>query len=190
MIHLETPITYLKGVTANRAALLNAELGIKTCNDLLHLFPYRYIDKTQFYTINQLQNNSSEVQIVGKITGVKTVKQQRGSRLVATFSDATGTIELVWFKGVQWIKDALKINTPYVIFGKVSLFGKTFNMAHPEMELVSAYKKQLQSAMQPVYPSTEKLGNKGISNKIIRTLIQGLLAQIYGQISESFPPNF
>lgn len=186
-MNLNHPVTYIKGVSIARAELLFSELGIRTCNDLLHLFPFRYIDKTQFYTINQLQQNSSEVQIVGKITGFKEVKQKRGSRLVATFSDATGTIELVWFKGAKWIKDSLKIDVPYVIYGKLNWYNNKANMPHPEMETVKEYKSKLQMAMQPVYPSTEKLSNKGISNKVLRGFIQNLFQQVFGQIEESFP---
>ena len=187
-MNLNHPVTYIKGVSVARAELLYSELGIKTCRDLLHLFPFRYVDKTQFYTINQLQENSAEVQIVGKITGLKTVKQKRGSRLVATFSDATGTMELVWFKGAQWIKDNLKANVPYVIYGKLNWFNGTASMPHPEMETVQAYKSKLQMAMQPVYPSTEKLSNKGISNKVMRGMIQDLLQQVFGVIEETLPP--
>ena len=98
-MNLSYPITYIKGISVQRATLLYTELGIKTCNDLLNFFPFRYIDKTTFYSIKELQPNSSEVQIVGKITGVKSVAQKKGSRLVATFQDATGTLELVWFRG-------------------------------------------------------------------------------------------
>ncbi|SNR16092.1 ATP-dependent DNA helicase RecG [Tenacibaculum jejuense] len=189
-MNLNQPITYIKGVSVARAELLYSELGIRTCNDFLHLFPNRYIDKTQFYTINQLQQNSSEVQIVGKITGIKTVQQKRGSRLVATFADATGTMELVWFKGVKWIKDSLKVNTPYVIYGKLNWFKGTANMPHPEMELVSEYKSKIQMAMQPVYPSTEKLSNKSVSNKVMRTMIQNLLQQSFDSIEETFTTDF
>ncbi|MDY0779425.1 ATP-dependent DNA helicase RecG [Tenacibaculum sp. IB213877] len=189
-MNLNQPVTYIKGVSVARAELLYSELGIKTCNDLLHLFPFRYIDKTQFYTINQLQQNTAEVQIVGKIVDVKTVKQKRGSRLVATFTDATGTMELVWFKGVKWIKDSLKLNVPYVIYGKLNWFNGTANMPHPELELVSEYKKKLQTAMQPVYPSTEKLTNKGISQKIMRSILQNLLQQAYGSVVETFSNDF
>ncbi|GFD82805.1 ATP-dependent DNA helicase RecG [Tenacibaculum sp. IMCC1] len=189
-MNLNHPVTYIKGISVARAELLFTELGIKTCNDLLHLFPFRYIDKTQFYTINQLQQNSAEVQIVGKITGVKTVKQKRGSRLVATFSDATGTMELVWFKGAKWIKDSLKVNVPYVIYGKLNWYNGTPNMPHPEMETVKEYKSKLQMAMQPVYPSTEKLSTKGISNKVMRTMIQNLFQQAYNDIEETFPAYF
>ncbi|MFD0991948.1 ATP-dependent DNA helicase RecG [Tenacibaculum geojense] len=189
-MNLNQPVTYVKGVSVARAELLYSELGIRTCNDLLHLFPFRYIDKTQFYTIKQLQQSSAEVQIVGKITNVQTVKQKRGSRLVATFSDATGSMELVWFKGVKWIKDSLKLNTPYVIYGKLNWFNGVANMPHPELELVSEYKKKLQTAMQPVYPSTEKLANKGVSQKIMRSMLQHLLQQAFSGIQDPFPAYF
>ena len=188
-MNLTYPITYLKGVSVQRATLIYTELGIKTCNDLLYFFPFRYIDKTTFYTVKELQPNTSEVQIVGKITKVKSVAQKRGSRLVATFEDATGTMELVWFKGQKWIKEALKINEPYVVFGKLNHYNGRFSIPHPEMEEVSAYKKKLQSKMQPVYPSTEKLTNSGVSNKMIRTYVQQVLQQFYENIQESLSPE-
>ena len=184
-MNLTYPITYIKGISVQRAALIYTELGIKTCNDLLYFFPFRYIDKTTFYTVKELQPNTSEVQIVGKITQIKSVAQKRGSRLVATFEDATGTMELVWFKGQKWIKEALKMNEPYVVFGKLNHYNGRFSIPHPEMETVAAYKKKLQSKMQPVYPSTEKLTNSGISNKLMRTYVQKVLQQFYENIQES-----
>jgi ATP-dependent DNA helicase RecG len=184
-LNLNYPITYIKGISVQRATLLYTELGIKTCNDLLNFFPFRYIDKTAFYTIKDLQPNSSEVQVVGNITHVKSVAQKRGSRLVATFQDATGTMELVWFRGQKWIKEALKINEPYVVYGKLNHYNGSFSMPHPEMELATEYKKKLQTKMQPVYPSTEKLLNSGVSNKLIRTYIQNLLEQFYNGIEET-----
>jgi len=144
---------------------------------LVNFFPNRYIDRTQFFKINQLQNNNTDVQIVGKITSLKSVKQKRGSRLVATFVDETGLLELVWFRGVKWIKDSIKLNVPYVIFGKVNLFGNSFSMPHPELELLSEYKKNLRTAMQPVYPSTEKLGAKNITNRVMQKLMQNLFVE-------------
>ena len=168
-----------------RATLLYTELGLKTCDDLLNFFPFRYIDKTAFYTIKELQPNASEVQIVGKIIQVKSVAQKRGSRLVATFQDATGTMELVWFRGQKWIKEALKINEPYVVYGKLNHYNGNFSIPHPEIELVKEYKKKLQTKMQPVYPSTEKLTNSGVSNKLMRTYVQSLLQQFYEGIQES-----
>ena len=100
--NLQTPIDYLKGVGPNRADLLRSELGIHTYQDLINLFPNRYLDRTKYYKINELQRNSAEVQIVGKITGFKEITQKRGKRLVATFQDDTGKMELVWFLG-RWI---------------------------------------------------------------------------------------
>ncbi|WP_367224013.1 ATP-dependent DNA helicase RecG [Flavobacterium sp.] len=185
---LETPIEYLKGVGPQRGDLLRKELGIHKYADLLNLFPNRYIDRTRYYKINELQNSNSEVQIVGKIINIKTVEQGKGrSRLVATFVDDTGQMELVWFQGQKWIRESIKINIPYVIFGKVTQFGATYNMAHPEMELLEEHKASLRSAMQPVYPSTEKLANKGISNKVINKMMQQLFVETQALFSENLP---
>lgn len=185
ILNLDYPITYISGISVQRATLLYSELGIKSCNDLLNFFPFRYIDKTTFHAIKDLQPNTSEVQIVGKITQVKSVAQKRGSRLVATFQDRSGTMELVWFKGQKWIKDALKIGEPYVVYGKLNHYNSSYSIAHPEMELVSEYKKKLQTKMQPIYHSTEKLTNAGVSNKLIRAYIQKLIQQFYEEITES-----
>jgi ATP-dependent DNA helicase RecG len=185
---LETPIEYLKGVGPQRGDLLRKELGIHKYADLLNLFPNRYIDRTRYYKINELQNSNSEVQIVGKVIHIKTVEQGKGkSRLVATFADETGQMELVWFQGQKWIRESLKINVPYVIFGKVTQFGATYNMAHPEMELLDEHKASLRSAMQPVYPSTEKLANKGVSNKVINKMMQQLFVETQALFSENLP---
>ncbi|QXP62534.1 ATP-dependent DNA helicase RecG [Polaribacter sp. R2A056_3_33] len=184
-MNLSYPITYIKGISVQRAALMYTELGIKTCNDLLNFFPFRYIDKTAFYAIKDLQPNSSEVQIVGKITRVKSVAQKRGSRLVATFQDATGSMELVWFKGQKWIKDSLKINELYVVYGKLNHYNGNFSIPHPELELVTEYKKKLQSKMQPVYPSTERLVNSGVSNKLMRSYVQYVLQQFFEVFTET-----
>lgn len=182
---LNTSISYLKGVGPSRGDLLKSELGIYTFEDLVNFFPNRYIDRTQFFKINQLQQNSAEIQVLGKITSIKTVQQKRGSRLVATFRDETGFMELVWFRGAKWIKDALKLNTAYVIFGKTNHFNGLFSMPHPEMELLVDYKKNLRTAMQPVYPSTEKLTNKGITNRIISKMVQNLFEEVHGKFIET-----
>lgn len=185
---LETPIEYLKGVGPQRGDLLRKELSIHKYIDLLNLFPNRYIDRTKYYKINELQNSNSEVQILGKIVHLKTIEQGKGkSRLVATFVDDTGQMELVWFQGQKWIRDSIKINIPYVIFGKATQFGATFNIAHPEMELLEEHKASLRSAMQPVYPSTEKLANKGISNKVINKMMQQLFVETQALFSENLP---
>lgn len=188
-INLQTPIDYLKGVGPNRADLLRKELGIHTYQDLINLFPNRYIDRTQYYKINQLQRNSAEVQIIGQITNIKEVAQKRGKRLVAAFQDDTGSMELVWFRGHKWIRESIKPNTPYVIFGKTNWFNGTFSMPHPEMELVEEHEKNLSSAMQAVYPSTEKLSNKGITNRVIIKIMQQLFLETKGKFSETLSEN-
>lgn len=186
---LDTSIEFLKGVGPSRGDLLRRELGIGTYRDLLHFFPNRYIDRTKYYKINELRpNHSAEVQIVGKVVNIKTVEQQRGKRLVATFTDDTGQMELVWFQGHKWIKENLKPNMPMVIFGKVNWFNGVFSMPHPEMEALEEHKQNLRTAMQPVYPSTETLGNRGISNRVVSKMMQQLFLETQANFAETLPP--
>ncbi len=182
---LQTPITYLKGVGPNRAQALQSELGITTYNDLLHFFPNRYIDKTRYYKISELERNSSEVQLIGKIVHIKTVEQKRGSRLVARFVDDTGEMELVWFRGHKWIREQLQLNVPYVIFGRTNWFNGLFSMPHPEMELLTAHEQGMRIHMQPIYPSTEKLSNKGITNRVMSNMVQQLFTETGGVYRET-----
>jgi ATP-dependent DNA helicase RecG len=182
---LQTPIDYLKGVGPNRADLLRKELGIHTFQDLIHLFPNRYLDRTQYYKIDQLQQTNAEVQIIGKITHIKTIGEKRGKRIVATFIDETGKMELVWFRGHKWIKENLKINIPYVVFGKANHFNGSFSMPHPEMEVLTDHEKSIRSAMQPVYPSTEKLSNSNITNRVVNGLMQQLFTEAKNTFTES-----
>lgn len=185
---LQTSIEYLKGIGPSRGELLRKELHIHCYADLLHFFPNRYIDRTRYYKINELVNTSAEVQIVGKIHHVKTVEFGKNQkRLVATFMDETGQMELVWFQGIKWIRENIKLNEVYVIFGKVTSFNHTFNMAHPEMDLIEEHKKSLQSAMQPIYPSTEKLTQRGITNKVINKAMQQLFVETHSLFGETLP---
>lgn len=186
---LATPIEYLKGVGPNRGELLRKELSIHTYLDLLHFYPFRYIDRTRYYKINELLNNNAEVQIIGKIISVKTVEQKRGKRLVASFVDDTGEIELVWFQGLKWVRESLKPNTPIVIFGKCTYFNGLFSMAHPEIELWNEHEKNLRTAMQPVYRSTETLANRGISNRVISKIMQQLFIETEAKFAETLPPG-
>lgn len=185
---LQTPIEYLKGVGPARGELLRKELGIHKYGDLLNFFPNRYIDRTRYYKINELQNNASEVQIIGKLINIKTVEfGKNNKRLAGSFVDETGQMELTWFQGVKWIRESLKLNEAYVIFGKVSSYGSQFSMAHPEMELLEEHKSSLRSAMQPVYPSTEKLTQRGVTNKVINKAIQQLFIETNAKFTETLP---
>ena len=185
---LQIPIEYLKGVGPNRGELLRKELGIFKYGDLVNFFPNRYIDRTRYYKINELQNTVSEVQIVGKIIHIKTVEFGKNKkRLVATFVDDTGQMELVWFQGHKWIRESLKLNEVIVVFGKYTSFNGTFNMAHPEMEMLSEHQKSLRSAMQAIYPSTETLANRGVSNRVIIKMMQQLFIETQNLFSETLP---
>ncbi len=186
---LQTPIEYLKGVGPQRGDLLRKELGIHTFQDLIHLFPNRYLDRTTYHKIKQLQQSNADVQVIGKIIHLKTVAQKRGKRLVATFMDDTGKMELVWFRGHKWIRENLKINEPYVVFGRVNWFNGLFSMPHPDMELWKDHKNKRRSALQPLYPSTEKLTNSGITNKVMRSLIAQLLSETQLNFRETLPEN-
>jgi ATP-dependent DNA helicase RecG len=185
---LETPIEFLKGVGPNRGALLRKELGIHKYGHLLNFFPNRYIDRTRYYKINELQNNVAEVQIIGKIINIKTVEFGKNQkRLVATFVDDTGQMELVWFQGHKWIRESLKLNEICVIFGKCNSFGHNFSMPHPEIELIAEHEQSFRSAMQSVYPSTETLTNRGISNRVINKMMQQLFQETQANFSETLP---
>ena len=185
---LQTPIEYLKGVGPQRGELLRKELGIHRYEDLINFYPNRYIDRTRYYKINELNNNPAEVQIIGKIINIKTVEFGKAKkRLVATFVDETGEMELVWFQGHKWIRESLKINIPYVIFGKVTSFNGQYNMAHPEMELLNEHEQSLRSALQPVYPSTETLTNRGISNRVVNKMMQQLFLETQAKFTETLP---
>ena len=174
---LQTPIEFLKGVGPNRGELLRKELGIYKYGDLVQFFPNRYIDRTRYYKINELTPTNAEVQLIGKIISLKTIEQKRGKRLVATFKDETGQMELVWFQGQKWVKESLKLNTEVVIFGKCSAFNGIFNIPHPEIELLVEHQQSLRSAMQPIYPSTETLSNRGVTNRVFIKMFEQLFSQ-------------
>jgi len=182
-------LAYLKGVGPARAELFDKELGIKTIGDMVNFFPNRYIDRTQFYKISQLQETNADIQIIGQITSIITEGTQKNTRLKAIFTDDTGSMELVWFKGIKWIKSGLKTNTNYVIFGRISIFKGVFSMPHPEMDLLTDFQKSLQSALQPVYRSTESLLKKGISNKVVQSVIQNLFSNIKELFKKPFQLN-
>ncbi len=183
---LETPIEYLKGVGPTRGTLLRKELGIHKYGDLVNFYPNRYIDRTRYYKINELQGITAEVQIVGKIIHIKTVEFGKNQkRLVATFVDETGQMDLNWFQGHKWIKESLKLNEMCVVFGKCTQYGSQFSIAHPEIELLAEHQQSLRSAMQPVYPSTETLANRGISNRVINKMMQQLFLETQALFTET-----
>jgi ATP-dependent DNA helicase RecG len=182
---LNTSIEYLKGVGPQRAELLKKELQIFTYKDLLQLYPFRYVDKTKFYKITELQIGVSDIQIVGVITRFELQGEGRKRRLKAIFKDDTGSMELVWFKGLKWVKENYKLRKKYVIFGKPNMYGGQFTMSHPDIESLEEYKKSFQAGLQAVYPSSEKLSGVNLNSKGISKLIKNLLEQSFSQIKEN-----
>ena len=185
---LHTPIEYLNGVGPARAKLLKAELGIQSYGDLANFFPNRYIDKTKYYKINELVAESSHVQVIGVITHLKSVGNGKSSRLVATFKDPTGTMELVWFRSQKYFKDSLQINEPYVAYGKISKYGM-YSIAHPDLELLKDHKSRQHSAMTPIYPSTEQLAKRNVTNKMMVRMMQQLFSEINNAFTETLSPE-
>ncbi len=175
---LDTPIEYLKGIGPQRAEVLKGELGVFLFRDLLTHYPFRYVDRTKFQSVSEISEEMPYVQLRGVIESLTAVGVKRGQRLVAIFRDGSGTIELVWFQGHKWMADKLKTQTEYIVFGKPTLFGRKYNLAHPEIELASSVDMKLKSAFQSVYHSTEKLKGKGFDSEGLRRLMRQLVSQI------------
>lgn len=184
---LDTEITYLQGVGPKKAELLNKELSIFTFRDLLYYFPYKYIDRTRFYKIAELDPDLPFVQIKGTIKGYSTEGKGTGKRLVADFQDDTGTLKLIWFKGGKWITGSFTPGVEYIVFGKPGVFNGIINIIHPEIEASDKLADRLNSALQAQYSSTEKLKNQFVSSKTISKLIGNMLKQLKISIPDTLP---
>ncbi len=183
----DTPIEYLKGVGPQKGEIFRKELHIFNFRDLLYHFPFRYVDRSKLYRVEEIKDDSVYVQLKGKITHINTLGDKRAARLVATFHDGTGAIELVWFKGIKWIKESLKPGVDYILFGKPSEFNGKFNFVHPELELVNSDPGPISVALQPFYNTTEKCKARFIDSKAILKLQKNLLLQLPPNINESLP---
>lgn len=184
---LSTPIEYLKGVGPQRAELLRKELNIFTFGDLLFAFPFRYVDRSRFHTINQINPEMPYIQMKGRISNVKTHGEKRATRMTAMFYDSTGQLELVWFNGIRFLKDAFKPGVEYVVFGKPTVFNARYNIVHPEVEPATPDNLAVSSEMHPVYNSSEKLKSRGLDSKGISKIVKNLLPGIKGAINETLP---
>ncbi|OYT17620.1 MAG: ATP-dependent DNA helicase RecG [Bacteroidetes bacterium 4572_77] len=183
---LDSPIKYLKGVGPAREKQLKAELGIAVFEDLIYYFPFRYIDRSKFYQISSIHNDMPFVLLRGKITQMQTIGMGSSMRLSAQLVDDSGSIELVWFRGVKWIKDSIKAGKEYVVFGKPSLFNRKYNIAHPEIEdFETAKNSQVQVKLQPFYSSTEKLRKGGLDSKGFAKMLRNLVEIAPKQIPEN-----
>lgn len=181
--NLKSPIGYLTGVGPHRAEVLGKELNIFTFGDLLHFYPFRYVDRTVFHKINKIDPHAIGVQFVGRLINYTIQGEKRTKRLVATVKDDTGCAQLVWFQGVRWIEKSLSVGKVYTIYGKPSLFNDQISISHPEIEIYKA--KHVEHTFQPVYSSTEKLKRLSLDSKGISKLVATLFTLL--RIEESLP---
>ena len=169
-------IEYCKGVGAKRADILRKELGVKSALDILYQFPYKYIDRSRFYYIHEIEDEDTFVQIIGHITEWHTIGIGNAQRLSATFTDGRHSIELVWFKGVKYVK--LERNVQYLLFGKPSRFNHQYNFVHPELTPMSKVKPEMTQGLEPHYNTTEGMKRAGINSKAMRTIIIQLIPEL------------
>ena len=169
-------ISYCKNVGAKRADILRKELGVHTALDLLRQYPYKYIDRSRFYKIAELEDEDTYVQIIGEVTEWHTVGIGKAQRLSAMFNDGTHQCELVWFKGVQYVK--LQRGVKYLLFGKPSRFQHVYNFVHPELTPMSKVTPEMTQGLEPYYNTTETMKRHGLNSKAMRTMIAGLLPDL------------
>ncbi len=188
---INTPIEYLKGVGAHRADLLKKEFQIFNYNDLLRLYPFRYVDRTKFYKVKEINETLAFVQLKGKIIKTQLLGEKRTLRFVATFQDDTGKLELIWFQGAKYFSEKITphIANEYIVFGRPSEFNGKYNIAHPEIDLITSETPVLASALQGVYNSTAKLSTRFLDSKGISKLMRTLISLPSFKIEECLSPE-
>jgi ATP-dependent DNA helicase RecG len=184
---LDRDIKFLAGVGPKRAELLEKELNITTFGDLLYYFPYKHVDRTRFYRISQISGDLPYIQLEGTITGVELAGKGKNRRLTASISDGTGSLELVWFRGLKWMGDLVKPGKKFIVYGKPSLFNNRVNLVHPEMEDPEKQEKTINASLQSFYNTTEKLKSSFVTSRVIHKLQNKLLGMFAGQIPETLP---
>lgn len=185
---LDTSIAYLKGIGPTRATLLAEELRIRTVGDLIRYYPFRHIDRSKFYHIHEVDPEAALVQIKGKFIRIESVGKQRAVRLVGVFQDEVGGImEVVWFRGITWLKQSIKPNVTYVLFGKPGLYKGKLQMTHPEIESYENFDQPLKGGLEGVYNTTEKLKARKIDSRSIRKWVQTALQEVLEYVPETIP---
>ncbi|MBN1953179.1 MAG: ATP-dependent DNA helicase RecG [Bacteroidales bacterium] len=180
-------IKFLKGMGPRRAELLAKELGIITLNDLLRYYPYKYIDRTKIYTISEVSASQTYIQLRGRIVAFRKEGVKYRQRLVASFEDLTGSIDLVWFQGAKWVEKSYQVGVEYVIFGRPAQFGRKFSIAHPEIEPAALFENQVGTSLYPQYSLTEKLRSNYISSKTFQKMISGVFQAHKAPFPETLP---
>ena len=185
---LETPIMYLKGVGPHRAELLQKELQIRTYGDLLNHFPFRYVDKSKIYKVKDITSDAAYFLLKGRITNLEVIGEKRAKHISAWLTDDSGSIELLWFRGLQWVKNQFSPDKEYLIFGKPSVFKNRFNFVHPEVEEANTEQNDLVgNRLEGIYSTTDKLKNTGLGSKSISKLMRILINITDQEIKENLP---
>ena len=184
---LDTSIEFIKGVGPSRAKLFKEELEITNYDDLINFFPFRYVDRSKFYKIKDLPDLQTDVQIIGKVIKKTSVNTKFNKRLTLTFQDDTGQIELIWFRGYNWIEDSIDKNKDYVVFGKLNWYKNKISITHPEIKLKSTFDRNVPRRLHGIYSSTEKLTASGITQRYFIKIIYELLQSTNGKIRENLP---
>ncbi|HNX43930.1 MAG TPA: ATP-dependent DNA helicase RecG [Bacteroidales bacterium] len=182
---LDTPIEFLKGVGPKRAEIMRSEFGISTFYDLLTYYPFRYVDRSRFFSIGEINSDAAWVQLKGRVTGTQLAGKGVSMRYIVTVADETGSIDLVYFQGIKWVKDKFQSGTEYVIFGKPSLYNGRYNIPHPEVETAAEFYAQPADPLHPLYSTTEKSKLHGITSRAMAKLAKTLVLQVHGMIPET-----
>lgn len=181
-------ITYLPGVGPKKAEILQKEANIVSYDDLLHYFPYKYVDRSRFYRVDEITPNMPYIQLKGKITRYEQLGEGKTRRLVGKFTDGSGVLDLVWFKGINYVLEKVKVDTEYIIFGKPSEFGHAFNLVHPDVDSVEQA-GQVASGLTPFYNTTEKMKKSFLNSRAIQNLQYTLLSGLSWHLAETLPPK-
>lgn len=181
-------LMYLPGVGPKKAEILRKEAGISSYEDLLFYFPYKYIDRSRFYKVSEITGNMPYIQLKGRILYYDTVGEGRTRRLVAKFSDGTGTIDLVWFKGLNYVTDKYKTGTEYIVFGKPTEFGHIYDIPHPDIDPIDQA-DQVAAGLTPFYNTSEKMKKSFLNSRAIQNLQYTLLSSLNWNLPETLPAD-
>ena len=180
-------IKYLSGVGPQRASVLNKELGIYSLHDLLYYFPYKYVDRSRIYYIQEIDGTMPYIQLKGEILSFETAGEGRQRRLIAHFSDGTGVVDLVWFQGIKYLVGKYKVHQEYIVFGKPTFFNGRINMAHPDIDSASDLKLS-SMGLQPYYNTTEKMKRSSLNSHAIEKMMNTVVQQLREPLPETLSP--
>lgn len=187
MLTEDTQLQFLPGVGARRADIFARQLKIYTVGGLLNCFPFKYIDRSRFYKISECYDDASYVQLRGRIIGFDVKGSGSKERLIATFTDGENRMELVWFKQLKYIRESLRINTDYIVFGRPTRFGNQVNIVHPDIDLLNEANIARNSGLQPFYNTTDAMKRGSLGSEQIRQIVYRVVSDAGLTVRETLP---